>query len=81
MKEKDVALIIVIVFISGILSFFVSNNFISPPKHDLKAAKVDAITAEFNEPSNIYFNEKSVNPTQLIRIEDNTNQSPIDGRQ
>lgn len=80
MKQKDIALIIIIVFISGILSFFISNKFISPPKHDLKAAQVDPITPEFNEPSNRYFNEDSVNPTQLIRVGNNQNQNPINGQ-
>lgn len=80
MKQKDIALIIIIVFVSGVLSFFVSNKFISPPKHDLKAAKVEAITSDFNEPSDRHFNDKSVNPTQLIRIDGNANQSPFDGQ-
>jgi hypothetical protein len=80
MKQQDIAIIIVIVFVSGVLSFFVSNKFISPPKHDLTAAKVDPITPEFNEPSNRYFNDKSVNPTQLIRIDSNQNPSPFNGQ-
>jgi len=79
-KQKDIALIIVIVFVSGVLSFFISNKFISSPKHDLKAAKVDPITADFNEPSNRYFNDKSINPTQLIRVDNNANQSPFNGQ-
>ena len=80
MKQQDIAIIIVIVFASGVLSFFISNKFISPPKHDLTAAKVDPITPEFNEPSNRYFNDKSVNPTQLIRIDSNQNPSPFNGQ-
>lgn len=80
MKQKDIAIIIIIVFASGILSFFISNKFISPPKHDLKAAKVEPINAEFAEPDNRYFNDKSINPTQIIRIGNNENQNPIDGQ-
>lgn len=81
MKQKDIAIIIIIVFMSGVLSFFISNKFISPPKHDLTAAKVEPITPEFQEPSSRHFNDRSVNPTQLIRIGDNDNKSPIDGQQ
>jgi hypothetical protein len=80
MKEKDIALIIVIVFVSGLLSFFISNKFISPPKHDLKAAKVEAITSEFKEPDTKYFNDQSVNPTQLIKINNNSNDNPFNGQ-
>jgi hypothetical protein len=80
-KQKDIALIIVIVFVSGVLSFVVSNKFISPPKHDLKAAKVEPINAEFHTPDSgdPYFNERSVNPTQLIRVQDNSNKTPLNG--
>jgi hypothetical protein len=81
MKQQDIAIIIVIVFLSGVFSYFLSNQFISPPKRDLTAAKVEPITPEFNEPSNKYFNENSINPTQLIRIGSNKNQNPLNGQQ
>ncbi len=71
MKQKDIALILVIVFVSGMISFVASNKFISPPKHDEKAAQVEAITADFKEPDIRYFNDQSINPTQLITIGDN----------
>lgn len=80
MKQNDIALIILIVFISGMASFFISNKFIGPSKQDLKAAKVDPINAEFNLPSSDYFNKDSINPTQLIRVEANKNQSPFNNR-
>lgn len=80
MKQKDIALIIIIVFVSGVLSFFISNQFISPPKHDEKAAKVEPITSEFSEPSDKYFNDESINPTQPITIGDNANPQPINNQ-
>jgi hypothetical protein len=80
MKQKDIALIIAIVFVSAVMSFFISNKFIGSTKHDLKAAKVQPITSDFNEPSNAYFNDKSINVTQLIRIENNTNTTPFGGQ-
>lgn len=78
MKQKDIALILVIVFISGVLSLLVSNKFISPPKHDLKAAQVEPIVEDFEEPDQKYFNEQSVNPTQPITIGgSDANQNPF----
>lgn len=77
MKQQDIAIILIIVFVSGVLSFVVSNQFISPPKRDQKAAKVEPITAEFTEPGNTYFNDKAINPTQLIQIDNNQNENPI----
>lgn len=78
MKQKDVALVIVIVFVSGVLSFFVSNTFISPLKQDQEAAVVEPITDEFIEPDKKYFNDQSINPTQTIRIDSNQNPNPFD---
>jgi len=79
-KQKDIAMIMVIVFVSGLLAYFITNKFISSPKHDMKASKVEAISAEFNEPDTRYFNDQSVNPTQLIRIQDNENVQPFNGQ-
>lgn len=80
MKQKDIALIIVIVFVSGVLSFFLSNTFISPPEHNQRAATVDPITSEFREPNRRFFNDRSINPTEPIRIDENTNDNPFNGR-
>lgn len=77
MKQKDIALILIIVFVSGIFSYVVASNFISPVKKDQTAAKVEPITSDFTQPSEKYFNEQSINPTQLIQIETNANPSPV----
>ena len=77
MKQQDIALIIVVVFISGVLSLVVSNTFISPPERTEEAAVVEPITTEFSEPSELYFNEQSINPTQTIRIDDSQNPNPF----
>jgi len=81
MKQKDIALILVIVFVSGVVSLLASNKFISPPKHDEKAAQVEAIMEEFKQPDQKYFNEQSVNPTQPITIGGtDPNQNPFNSR-
>jgi hypothetical protein len=80
-KQQDIAIIIIIVFVSGVMSFFISNKFISPPAHDLTAPKVQPITADFAGLDKRFFNEKSINPTQIIRVEVNKNQNPIKGQQ
>lgn len=82
MKQKDIALIIVIVFISGVASFFISNAlFATPDRREQKVEKVEAITADFPTPDNKYFNENSINPTQLIQIGESTNPNPFNGAQ
>jgi len=79
-KQKDIALIIVIVFVSAVLSFFLSNALIGTPQNKKqKAAVVEVITSDFQEPDKKFFNEKSVNPTQTITIGDSSNQQPFRG--
>ncbi len=69
MKQKDIILIIVIVFISGTLSFFVSKKLFAKPKdRSVEVKIVEAINTDFNKPDQKYFNEESINPTQIIQI-------------
>jgi len=78
MKQKDLALIIVMVFISATVSLVVSRLlFTSPKNRTQKAEKVDIISAEFTEPSRKYFNVDSINPTQQIQIGGNSNPNPF----
>jgi hypothetical protein len=78
MKQKDYALIIVIVFFSGIISFFLSGKiFVTPSNRQQKVQTVDVIDADFQKPSEKYFNSQSFDPAQLIQIGANNNQNPF----
>ena len=78
MKQKDVILIVVISFLSIILSLVMSNLlFNNKNSKKLKADVVTAITPEFKQPDTKYFNTQSNDPTQIIRIGDNSNQTPF----
>lgn len=78
MKQKDIALIIVVAFVSAVLSMLLSNMLLSGPKNrQMTAEVVNPISDKFEEPNKKYFNENSVNPTKLIRIGDNTNNNPF----
>ncbi len=78
MKQKDLALIIVVVFLSVIVSLFVSKWLINSPKNQHEQVEVtQKLSSNFQQPSSKYFNSKSVDPTQLIRIGDSTNGSPF----
>jgi len=80
MKKKDLALILVIVFISAILSWFLSNAIFAPPKNrQQKVEVVQPITADFQPPDNHYFNKQSFDPTQTINIAPNDNSNPFSG--
>ncbi len=83
MKQKDIALIIVIAFISGVVSFVLSNKlFVTPSNRQQQVEVVDPINASFNLPSKKYFNSSSINPTQTPTINgNNNNQNPFNGGQ
>lgn len=78
MRQKDIAIIIVVVFVSGILSYFISNAlFAAPVDLQTNVEVVEPITADFPQPDARYFNNNAVNPTQTITIGDGGNQAPF----
>lgn len=78
MKQKDIAIIIIVVFVSGVFSFFISNALFAAPKDlQTEVEVVEPISATFNQPDARYFNNDSINPTQPITIGDGQNQQPF----
>lgn len=82
MKQKDIALIIVVVVVSAIMSLLLSNVLISAPdKRQEKVEIVEPITADFKQADPRYFNSNSIDPTQIIRIGDSNNNKPFSDKQ
>ncbi len=80
MKQKDIALIIVIAAISGALSFAVSHFvFATPQDRQQQVAVVDAITTDFTTPDPKFFNAQSINPAKLIEVGNGNNTNPFNG--
>ncbi len=83
MKQKDIALFLVVAVFSAIVSVLASNLLITPSRIKQQQAEVvDPITADFTVPSSNskYFNKDSINPTKLIQIGDNPNNTvPFNG--
>lgn len=78
MKQKDWTLIGVVVVISAVLSFVLSNFLFGGTKNRQERVEVvQAITPEFNNPNEKYFNKDSNNPTQPIRIGEDNNNTPF----
>lgn len=78
MKEKDIILIIVIAFVSGVASFFLSNAIITnDANRSTEVEVVEEISPNLTEPDSRYFNAQSQNPTQLIQIGDGDNPQPL----
>lgn len=82
MKQKDLAMIIMVVFISGLFSFFISRAIFAKPQDKKQSAEiVEPIVTDFSQPSEKYFNTNSINPTYLIQIGNNSNQQPFNEKQ
>jgi hypothetical protein len=80
MKQKDIALIAVIAFISAIISFFASNKiFVTPANRQQKVEVVDPITPDFQTLNTKYFNSNSIDPTQTPQVGADNNQNPFNG--
>ena len=80
MKQKDIILIVIIVFFSAIISLLVSKAiFVSPKNRQQQVEVVQPITADFPKPDSHYFNDQSFDPTQTITIGQNANPNPFNG--
>lgn len=78
MKRKDLSLIFAIVFLSALVSFFISNTLFNKSRTKKEQVEVvQPISAEFATPDKKYFNGDSVNPTQLIEINPSDNTDPF----
>jgi hypothetical protein len=80
MKQKDIALILVIAFVSGLISLFVSRALFAPAASSQQQVEVvQSISSNFPTPNATYFNAKSIDPTQLIKISNTNNSNPFNG--
>lgn len=78
MKQNDIAQILVVGVFALILAMVLSNVVFSPSsKKTQKKDIISAINSDFKEPDKRFFNDKSVNPTQTIRIGENANNQPF----
>ena len=78
MKQKDIAIILVIVFASAVVSLFISKAiFASPKNRQQQVELVQPISSNFQQPDSTYFNKDAFDPTKLITVGANTNTNPF----
>lgn len=81
MKQNDIALIIVIAFVSAVISFIASDKiFVTPANRQQQVEVVDKIDPQFKTPSSKYFNSNSIDPTQNAQLSTGNNQNPFSGQ-
>jgi hypothetical protein len=80
MKQKDIVLIVVIAFMSAVISLLLSNVVFAPPNNRQQPVEeVQPITADFPQPDSRFFNKQAIDPTRIITIDQNSNTDPFSG--
>jgi len=77
MKPRDFALIGGAIVLGIIVSIFVSKAVFVNSNSSQSVDVVPYLSASIPTPSKQYFNSKSIDPTQFIRIGNNSNQNPF----
>ena len=78
MKQNDIAMVVLIVAVSLIVSWFVGGLLLSSPENrEAEVEVVQPISAEFPVPSEEIFVEDFINPTELIKIGETSNKQPF----
>lgn len=81
MKKSDIAILILIVSITLVISFLLVKALFGEPQNQaLTAEKVDPISAHIEQPSSSIFNKDAINPTVVIQIGNPSNQQPFSGQ-
>lgn len=78
MRKNDIALIILIVSIALVISFFVGKAVIGDPQNKPVMVEVaKPISDSFVAPSPAIFNDQAVNPTENITIGNSNKEDPF----
>lgn len=81
MKRNDIALLILIVSITLVISFLIVKALFGEPQNQAtKVEKIEPISSQITEPSASIFNRNAINPTVVIQIGNPANQQPFNGR-
>ncbi len=81
MKRNDIALLVLIVSLTLVISFLIVKAvFGEPEKQAVQVEKIDPISSQIVQPSGSIFNRDAINPTVVIQIGNPANQQPFNGR-
>lgn len=78
MKKNDIAALVLIVAIAGVVSYFIANAVIGKPNNDpVEVEQVTPINATFPTPDSRVFNEQAVDPTVEVDEDGQFTQQPF----
>lgn len=81
MKRKDIAVIVIVIFISALFSIVLTNLLFSSSHRQQTVEVAQPISAVFSTPDPRYFNKNSKDPTSVITIGNNSNPDPFSASQ
>jgi hypothetical protein len=78
MKQNDVAVIIGVGLLSAIVSIILAGKIITTPANRQQQVEVvQPISTQFSKPDPKYFNSAAIDPTKVIHISSNSNNTPF----
>ena len=78
MKKNDIASLVLIAAISGVISYFVANAVIGSPKNNpVEVEKMAPIQASFPKPDARVFNSEAIDPTVEINGQNPQSNTPF----
>lgn len=78
MKKSDIALLILVVSVSVVISYFVGQAVLGGSvAKPVEVETAEPISADIVEPSPDIFSSNAINPTVQIKIGETTNQQPF----
>lgn len=78
MKKADVALLILVVSIVGLLTYFIAQALLGSPKQlSAEVEVVEPISPDVTNPDKSVFNKDAINPAVRILVGNSSNQQPF----
>ena len=78
MKKSDWALVVLIVAIAGLISYFIANALLPAPNKDPQTVPTaTVISSDVVQPSDQIFNANAINPTVQVTIGNQNPSSPF----
>ena len=78
--SKEIAMVILIAGITGIITFAATNYFFGGSKPKTTVEVADPVVSDFDYIGKSYFTTNSINPTKDIIIGNNNNAEPLGGQ-
>ncbi|NCU30257.1 hypothetical protein EOL73_02050 [Candidatus Saccharibacteria bacterium] len=78
MKKTDIAMLVLVVALTGLITYLIANTLLGSSKQlSANVTVVEPISAEIEVPNGSIFNKDAINPGVQIKVGDSSNQQPF----